>query len=847
MKLGSAALLYVLVVFSFFLRESACVRQTPLIPIPGDQTLNHTLFWGTYRPNVYFGVRGRTPNSPLFGMMWLGVDDLQAQNHLRHACEQGDLERYGWVKHDGVSFGEQELVDGLNNVLFKTWFVKKREMEQSDGEWSARITAEKKSPPLDKGAISLFIYVALPDEVEGSPLASSSSTLQLVGTHSKKGLIGDIQIEGSTPELGGFSFVIRAAKKSNKSPKRPTEAVKLRTASPELAKVHFVGLHLPPDDVWQVRQPVERLLQAERHRIHSEYMNALAKKRSQSAPDAPLPPPPSPLTFAPTLPNTIEKGSNVYVFQFTFLAPFNIDLAYLSHALHASLAYKPPTTKKTTSTKPVGPRPIPDKELEGMEAVGEPLTNRIDSHRREFERRFEAAFGLSKKGFSPAHQKFAMAAFSNLIGGVGYFSGAGILMDSETGDLSFTPPLTLYSAVPSRSFFPRGFLWDEGFHSLILNAFDPAIPREVQRHWFNLMENSGWIPREQILGGEARSRVPEQFQPQNPIIANPPTFLFLLHNITLRSLATKTRQAQPAHSHALHPHNPDSFATTSSDDGEFARDLAYLTNAFPHVERNYDWFMNSQSGIEANSFRWRGRTVNHTLASGLDDYPRAMEPSEFEQHLDLLCWMATYAQVMADLALLLGRDPTKYVDTHRALLARIETVHWNEMTATYSDVSSFNRATSTVQHSPHIGYISLFPVLLGHVAANNPHLQATLQHLHDTAHMWSSNGLRSLSISDPAFGTGENYWKGPIWININYLTLSALHKHYLSPDAPYRAKAKDVYDQLRDNLIRNMLRVYQQTGYLWEQYHPTTGNGQGCRPFNGWSSLIVLIMAEIYP
>lgn len=45
-------------------------------------------------------------------------------------------------------------------------------------------------------------------------------------------------------------------------------------------------------------------------------------------------------------------------------------------------------------------------------------------------------------------------------------------------------------------------------------------------HWLDLLNVRGWIPREQILGEEARSFVPEEFVAQHTDNGNPPT-LFL--------------------------------------------------------------------------------------------------------------------------------------------------------------------------------------------------------------------------------------------------------------------------------------------------------------------------------
>lgn len=48
-------------------------------------------YWGTYRPNVYFGMKTRDPHSLVTGLMWYSPQHLrQDGTGLRHWCEQGD-------------------------------------------------------------------------------------------------------------------------------------------------------------------------------------------------------------------------------------------------------------------------------------------------------------------------------------------------------------------------------------------------------------------------------------------------------------------------------------------------------------------------------------------------------------------------------------------------------------------------------------------------------------------------------------------------------------------------------------------------------------------------------------
>ncbi|XP_059326957.1 mannosyl-oligosaccharide glucosidase [Ammospiza nelsoni] len=482
--------------------------------------------------------------------------------------------------------------------------------------------------------------------------------------------------------------------------------------------------------------------------------------------------------------------------------------------------------------------------------AGPALSAALARHAAAFERRFEDTFGLGTRGVSLPQRRFAQAALSEMLGGIGFFHGRSLLRSEHREEPLPGMESVLFTAVPSRSCFPRGFLWDEGFHLLLLARWDPALARDILAHWLDLLNADGWIPREQILGEEARSRVPPEFVLQHSETANPPTLLLALERLL-----------------------PDA-------------PLPYLRRLFPRLRSWFEWLNRTQAGPEPFTFRWRGRDPDperflnpKTLSSGLDDYPRASHPSAQERHLDLRCWMALGARVLAALAERLGEPHAPYRDMAAALSdnALLERLHWAPELGAFADFGNHSSAVALRWHRPApvpgrppaapqlrrevreaprlqfvaaLGYVSLFPLLLQLLRADSPRLPALLGSMSSEQQLWTPFGLRSLARDSPLYlrrNTEHDppYWRGSVWVNINFLALRALHG-YARAEGPHRERAAKLYRELRQNLVANVFRQYEATGFLWEHYRDSDGTGQGCHPFAGWSALVVLAMAEDY-
>ena len=291
------------------------------------------------------------------------------------------------------------------------------------------------------------------------------------------------------------------------------------------------------------------------------------------------------------------------------------------------------------------------------------------------------------------------------------------------------------------------------------------------------MDEDGWIAREQIIGSEARSKVPPEFTIQYPHYANPPT-LFIILEAFVDKIKNKTPSQKPIDGDAAE--NLRSAYVQHPELGE-----EYIRTFYPLLKKHYFWYRNTQKGdiksydreafSTKEAYRWRGRSIQHILTSGLDDYPRAQPPHPGELHVDLISWMGMMTRSLRRIAETLGEteDAEEFRAYETAIERNIDDLHWDDQEQTFCDATIDDYEESV--HVCHKGYISIMPFLTGMIGPNSPRLKPILNLIQDPKELWTDYGIRSLSKKDKFYGTAENYWRSPIWININYLVVKNLY------------------------------------------------------------------------
>eukprot|EP00124_Ichthyophonus_hoferi_P002290 Ihof_evm1s150 gene=Ihof_evmTU1s150 len=405
----------------FFARQPSVVTVYPgssVLDLPQFTNDDHQAryLWGSYRPQVYFGMRAKLPTSPLIGLMYFSHHSNTL--NLRHTCEHSDhIKKFGWRRHDGVTFGQQ-VIEEKDGFVLQTEFLKMKG-DKRGGSWTARVHG-KWPGANDVRYMSVILYVV--DEGKRS-LALSPKPAD------------KYPIEGSADVLGKYK-------------------VKFPHIQSKYKEVHYVHTHA-----------------SHTHNLTDLIKNDLYHGMQSHPNKIPS------LTDNNTM--VTDHNRNLVAVQMILQFPFTIDMTYT---------------------------PMNDDDSIVTPAIhGQAFSKAMKAKTATFDDQFQSKFSISKQSLME-EMKAASNETKNMDQEAGEWMSVRVIGHGHGPEVLVTRPSPLLTAVPSRSFFPRGFMWDEGFHQLIIQKWDPLLSKEIIGHWFDLMNVDGWIAREQILGDEARSK-----------------------------------------------------------------------------------------------------------------------------------------------------------------------------------------------------------------------------------------------------------------------------------------------------------------------------------------------------
>lgn len=249
---------------------------------------------------------------------------------------------------------------------------------------------------------------------------------------------------------------------------------------------------------------------------------------------------------------------------------------------------------------------------------------------------------------------------------------------------------------------------------------------------------------------------------------------------------------------------------------EYNGDRDFLEEVYePIVRSNRWWFEKNDDDADGIA------QYNHPNSSGLDDSPLWDWGMPVESP-DLNTYLVMQQDALARIAEILGlkQEAREWSAKADALAARLVEHFWDERAGVFWAMR--NHAPIRV-----LTPFNLYPLLSGHL--DMAMRQRVLDHLFNPNEFWLEHPIPTVAKNDPLYDPNQ-MWRGPTWVNINYLFVEGLVRN----GYPEQARA------LRDKTLELLMHHRD----IYEYYNPETGNAppRAASVF-GWSSAVFIDLA----
>ena len=235
---------------------------------------------------------------------------------------------------------------------------------------------------------------------------------------------------------------------------------------------------------------------------------------------------------------------------------------------------------------------------------------------------------------------------------------------------------------------------------------------------------------------------------------------------------------------------------------EFFGDESILEKFYEKTKMFLIWVMENRDTNSNNLFEWELEDNPDCRCSecGMDNSPRFDNAKKMDC-VDFSCFMANEARYMAKTAdkLDLEEEEEYWSDKYSDIKRAINNMLWSEEDGFY-----FDMVVDTGQLKK-VWAISSFLPLFASVCEKHQ-AEKLIMHLNDKRKFNTALPIPSVAVDDETFGT--DMWRGPVWINYNYMVLQGLKEYGFN----------ELADEITNKMLDIMTFWYEQEGVIYEFY-----------------------------
>lgn len=179
---------------------------------------------------------------------------------------------------------------------------------------------------------------------------------------------------------------------------------------------------------------------------------------------------------------------------------------------------------------------------------------------------------------------------------------------------------------------------------------------------------------------------------------------------------------------------------------------------------------------------------------------------------------------LAEIARILGEDPSTHEERAEQTAQAMNQKLWDEEHSTYLDFD-------LVADQPIYVYVApnFLPLYAG--IPSEDRAQRMVDRLQNTGFSLGGENIIPVPSYDP-YGFGfspDRYWRGPVWININWLLMRGLERYG--------------FDEQAANLRQAIIRLCRDEGFH-EYFDPKSGAGEGSVLFSWTAALLIDVLMD---